>query len=180
MNWPASNIFLVGMMGAGKSTVGRNLARILKKDFVDLDCEIERKTGVKIPTIFEIEGESGFRQREHQSLTDVSVLSNLIIATGGGVVMTPENLLLLKKSGFVIYLRATSAELWKRIAHDRSRPLLQVKQPLQKLESLLQQRAPLYEEVADLVVNTAEQSVAVLCGRIADELNRLAEVPNSL
>lgn len=140
-------------MGAGKTTIGRSLARQLDLEFIDTDREIEARTGVSIPTVFEIEGENGFRKREAQVISDLSRLSGQVVATGGGVVLRPENRAYLRASGFVVYLDVPPYTLWERTRHDRNRPLLQVDDPLLKLKELYSQRDPLYREVADLVVD---------------------------
>lgn len=137
------NIFLVGLMGAGKTTVGRQLAQRLRKQFIDADQEIVRRTGVPISTIFEIEGEDGFRAREAQTLASLTALDDVVLATGGGVVLRPEN---------------------------RARPLLQTGDPLRRLEELFALRDPLYREVADLVVDTGRQSVSALVGSLLQQL----------
>lgn len=140
-------------MGAGKTTIGRSLAKHLDLDFIDTDREIEARTGVSIPTVFEIESEEGFRRREAQVIADISRLNARVVATGGGVVLRPENRAKLKASGFVVYLNVPPATLWERTRHDRNRPLLQVDEPQLKLIELYAQRDPLYREVADLVVD---------------------------
>ena len=148
------NIFLVGLMGAGKSTVGRILARRLSKRFVDTDHEIEKRNGVTIPVIFEIEGEEGFRRREQEVLADLSQEKGLILSTGGGIVLKPENREVLRNHGFVVYLNARPELLADRTKHDRSRPLLNVEDPLTRLRELHAVRDPLYREVAHAVVET--------------------------
>ncbi len=167
------NIILVGLMGAGKTSVGKALARILGKTFVDSDQELERATGVKIPLIFEIEGEAGFRVRESKMLAELVQLDNIVLATGGGAVLAKENRDLLAARGTVIYLRAPVRSLIKRTRRDRSRPLLQVPDPAAKLTALYEQRDPLYREVAHLVVDTGDQSVRVLAGQIETKLQAL-------
>ncbi len=152
------NVFLVGLMGAGKTTVGKSLAAELAKTFHDTDHEIERRTGVKISLIFEIEGEAGFRTREAQVLDQLTQLSNVVLATGGGVVLDPDNRRRLADRGVVIYLHGQPKDLWYRTRHDKSRPLLQGADPLERLISLYQQRDPLYREIADIVVDTGRQS----------------------
>ena len=147
------NVYLVGLMGAGKTTIGRTLAKRLNLDFVDSDREIEARTGVSIPTVFEIEGECGFRKREAQVIADLSQQSNQVVATGGGVVLSPENRSNMRASGFVVYLNVPPYTLWERTRNDRNRPLLQVEDPLLRLKELYAQRDPFYREVANLVVD---------------------------
>ncbi len=166
------NLFLVGLMGAGKSTVGRLLARRLKRSFYDSDHEIERRCGVGIPVIFDIEGERGFRAREAQVIAELAALDGIVVATGGGVVLDAENRRRLAARGTVVYLHARPADLYDRVRHDRHRPLLANANPLIKLEELYAQRDPLYREVADLVVNTGKQGAQAL---VRDLLARLEE-----
>jgi shikimate kinase len=164
------NIYLVGMMGAGKSTVGRMLARRLKLRFVDSDHEIEARCGVRIPVIFEIEGEAGFRAREAQALAEIVALPGIVLATGGGVVLLPENRRRLAAHGTVVYLRATPEHLYERVRQDRNRPLLATGDPLTRLRELYRARDPLYREVADLIVDTGRQSVQVLARGLLEQL----------
>ncbi len=152
-------IILVGMMGAGKSTVGRALAKHLGWDFVDLDHEIEAITGVKIPVIFEIEGENGFRKRESHVLVDVLRRSKMVLATGGGVIIDEDNRRLLCAHGQVVYLSASAEELYQRTRLDKSRPLLKTDQPRKRIQELLFQRQAWYEEVADYKIHTGRQPV---------------------
>jgi shikimate kinase len=166
------NFFLVGLMGAGKTTVGRALARLTNKTFYDTDHEIEAKTGVRIPLIFDIEGEQGFRAREVEAIRELTAARNIVLATGGGAVMNEENRRNLAAGGFVIYLRAAPTELYQRTRQDKSRPLLQTSDPLAKLESLYTQRDPFYREIADLVVETSRQSVTHLAQQIVRDLQR--------
>jgi shikimate kinase len=166
------NIFLVGMMGAGKTSVGRALAKRLQKTFHDTDHEIERATGVKIPVIFDIEGEAGFRAREAKLLAELVRRKNVVLATGGGAVLLEQNRKLLAENGAVIYLRATVQDLWRRTRHDKNRPLLQTGNPLAKLEELFAQRDPLYRQIADLVMDTGCQSVGALAHRLQRQLEQ--------
>jgi len=170
---PAGSLILVGMMGAGKTTVGRLLARRLKRDFYDADEEIERRCGVRIPVIFDIEGEAGFRARETQVIAELCALDNAVLATGGGAVLAEENRHRITARSTVIYLHARPANLWQRVRHDRNRPLLATEDPQRKLEDLYAERDPLYREVADLVVDTGKQSVQTLA---KDLLERLAGI----
>lgn len=140
-------------MGAGKTTVGRQLAKRLGCQFFDSDHEIVARTGVPIPTIFEIEGEEGFRRREAQTIAELSEMSNIVLATGGGVVLDPENRRRLHETGWVVYLNVPPVMLYERTRHDRNRPLLQVADPLGRLDELYAIRDPLYREVAHLVVD---------------------------
>jgi len=159
-------------MGAGKTSVGKLLARDLQKTFVDCDHEIERRTGVSIPLIFEFEGEAGFRRREVVVLRELSALRNLVVATGGGAVLSPENRKVLARSGIVVYLRATVDELWHRTKRDRNRPLLQTDDPRRTLAALFEQRDPLYREVATLIIDTGCQSLRALATKLQDRLCR--------
>ncbi len=162
----ASNIFFVGLMGAGKTTVGKLLAKSLNKTFFDSDQEIEKRTGVRIPTIFEMEGESGFRKRESQVIDELSQLNNIILATGGGAVLNPENRKFLSSRGTVIYLRASVQDLWIRTRNDKNRPLLQIDDPKEKLEQLFSERDPLYKEIAKFIVDTGGQPVNTIVHKI--------------
>lgn len=155
----AGNIFFVGLMGAGKTTIGRLLAKHLDKTFYDTDHEIERRTGVNIPLIFEVEGEAGFRKREVAIIEELSQMQNIVLATGGGAVLLQENRDNLKKHGTVVYLRANVHELWQRTRNDKNRPLLQTENPRAKLEQLFAERDPLYTDVASIVVDTGGQPV---------------------
>lgn len=164
------NIVLVGLMGAGKTSVGKALAKRLHKTFVDTDHEIERVTGVGIPLIFEIEGEDGFRARETRLLAQLLEQTNMVLATGGGIVKAEENRRLLHGSGTVVYLRASVEDLWTRTRHDRNRPLLQTPDPRARLAELYAERDPLYRDVADLIVDTGQQSVGSLAAALEKRL----------
>lgn len=168
-----TNIFLVGLMGAGKTTVGKLLAKHLHKTFYDSDHEIERRTGVNIPLIFDIEGEDGFRSRERIVIDDLSQKGDIVLATGGGAVLHPETRENLKSRGTVVYLRANVEELWQRTRHDRNRPLLQTDDPHTKLTQLFEQRDPLYLEVADIIMDTSKQSVQSLVHDLEEKLKHL-------
>jgi len=146
-------------MGAGKTTIGRQLANILGREFKDSDHEIVRRTGASIPLIFDIEGEEGFRRREREVIDDLSAEKNLVLATGGGAVLADENRRHLKERGTVIYLYASIDQLLKRTARDRNRPLLQTADPRAKIEELMRIRDPLYRDAADMVLYTDDRSV---------------------
>ncbi|OGS99883.1 MAG: shikimate kinase [Gallionellales bacterium RIFCSPLOWO2_12_FULL_59_22] len=157
-------------MGSGKTTMGRALSRYLGQDFVDSDEEIQRRTGVTIPHIFDVEGEAGFRQRESAALCDLAGRNNMVLATGGGAVLMEQNRAVLQQNGIVIYLKASVHHLWQRTRHDRNRPLLQTGDPYAKLAELFQQRDPLYCQVADIVVQSGKQSAHVLMLHLVDEI----------
>ena len=152
------NIYLVGMMGAGKTTIGKLLARRLSRSFVDSDQRIEERTGVKIPVIFEIEGEQGFRRRESQVLEELAKEPDLVVATGGGIVLSESNRACLTRSGLVVYLCLPLGVLWERTRQDKNRPLLQVADPRARIEELHGERDPLYRSVADIVVEGGRSS----------------------
>lgn len=167
------NIFLVGLMGAGKTSVGRLLAKHLGKDFHDCDQEIERVTGVKVPVIFEIEGEAGFRAREARMLAELVSRKNIVIATGGGVVLSATNRKLLADNGIVVYLRAATADLWARTRHNKNRPLLSTTDPFAKLEQLFAERDPLYREIADIIIDTGSQGLGTLAHQLERKILQL-------
>ena len=153
-------IFLVGMMGAGKTTIGRHLAAALGREFIDLDHAIEARCGVRVATIFDIEGEAGFRRRETATLDEYSRQPGLVLATGGGAVLAEANRRILTERGCVVYLRASADELYRRVARDRNRPLLRAADPRQRIVDLLAQREPIYESVAEVTLDTADQPIA--------------------
>jgi shikimate kinase len=161
-----NNIIFVGLMGAGKTTIGRQLAKQLGKTFYDSDHEIEKRTGVKIPVIFDLEGEDGFRKRESAVIKELVQKQNIVLATGGGAVLSETNRAELKDNGCVIYLRATVNDLWKRMRHDKQRPLLQNVDIRAKLEEFYRIRNPIYTELADIVVDTGHQPAGLLVNQI--------------
>jgi len=168
------NVFLVGLMGAGKTTIGRILARKLGLRFVDSDHEIEARTGASIPWIFEIEGEPSFRRREAEVIRELTGQQDLVLATGGGAVLDPDNRAHLKARGMVIYLRTTVNSILQRTAHDKNRPLLQTADPRKKLEELMAVRDPLYMEIADIVIDTGRPNVQSMVLTILNQLEKLA------
>ncbi|MDR1423860.1 MAG: shikimate kinase [Azoarcus sp.] len=163
-------LILIGMMGAGKTTVGRELARRRNVRFADCDHELMSRTGVSIPIIFDIEGEAGFRRREAQMLAELTAEPNIVIATGGGVVLDPANRALLTQTGTVIYLDAPPHVLWERTRHDRNRPLLQVENPRERIAELHRLRDPLYREVADIVVHSERGGFTSMANQIEKAL----------
>jgi shikimate kinase len=169
-----SNLFLVGPMGSGKSAVGKQLARLLGLPFYDSDAEIERRTGVDIPFIFEKEGEAGFRQREHETLEILTAMRHIVLATGGGTVLLPENRRILAERGRVVYLRTSVAQQAERVRQGRTRPLLRRVDPAVKLGELMELRAPLYAEIADVTVTTDNRKVRSVADDILRELDAAA------
>ncbi|TCT22025.1 shikimate kinase AroK [Thiobaca trueperi] len=169
----AQNIFIVGPMGAGKSTVGRQLAESLSYTFKDSDQEIQRRTGVDIPTIFEFEGEAGFRARERQVIEELVAEERIVLATGGGAILSPENRQNLSARGVVIYLHCSPEQQHARTVRDRNRPLLETEDPLTRLRDLMEAREPLYRQVADMVVSTEKRGtssvVKEICRRLTSE-----------
>ena len=158
-------------MGAGKTTIGKILAKYLNKQFYDTDVEIEKRTGVKIPVIFDLEGEAGFRKRETAIIQELSAQNNIVMATGGGAVIAVENRELLKRYGIVIYLRANVHELWHRTRNDKHRPLLQNVDIRAKLEQLYAERNPLYTEIATHIIDTGNQPVGSIIAKIESALH---------
>ena len=156
------NLFLVGPMGAGKSTIGRQLAKMLKMDFIDTDQEIEARTGADIAWIFDVEGEAGFRVRETQVLEELSSRHDLVLATGGGAIIAPKNRNLLAGRGTVVYLKTSIEQQLERTARDKRRPLLRQTELSEKeseLNRIMVERSPLYEEIAEITVTTNDRSV---------------------
>lgn len=170
------SIFLIGPMGAGKTTIGRQLARKLGMSFLDSDHVIEERTGADIALIFEKEGEDGFRKREQAVIAELSQEGNLVLATGGGAVLSAENRSALAQGGFVVYLHSDLNSLVERTSKDRSRPLLQSTQdPRSVLSSILQQREPLYRDTADFIVDTSNTSIRNVIQAIIGQINHLNE-----
>jgi len=165
-----SNIYLVGMMGAGKTTLGKALAHRMGHEFLDTDRLLVERTGVPVATIFEIEGEAGFRRRESGVLAEVARREGCVVATGGGIVLSEDNRRAMRESGTVVYLRARLENLWERTRHDTTRPLLATANPRATLESLLEEREPLYREAAHVVVDTGSQSSSTLVNRVLSAL----------
>jgi len=165
-----NNIFLVGPMGAGKSTIGRQLAEALSFRFEDSDHEIQRRTGVDIPTIFEYEGEEGFRNREQQVIAELTNQEGIVLATGGGAVLREVNRQHLTARGVVIYLHCSPEQQFARTNRDRNRPLIQTEDPLQSLRDIMAIREPLYRQVADLVVSTEKRGTASVVKEIRRRL----------
>jgi shikimate kinase len=164
------SVFLIGPMGSGKTAVGRHVARALGLPFHDSDAEIERRTGVDIPFIFEKEGEAGFRQREREAIEALTAVDGIVLATGGGAVLLAENRRHLAERGRVVYLRTSVAQQADRVRHGRHRPLLASGDHEVRLEQLMDARAPLYEEVADVVVSTDGRRVAHVAEQVLREL----------
>ena len=174
MQMHRGNLFLVGMPGCGKSTLGRLLARRLDKLFYDADVELERRLGVSIPFIFELEGEQGFRDREQAVLADLVGMTNVVLSTGGGVVLRQANRERLKDGGTVLYLHATPDTLWERTRHSKHRPLLQAPDPFARVQELYGLRDALYREVADFVIESDREQVNRLAHRLEQQLRAAA------
>ncbi len=165
------SIFLIGPMGAGKTTIGRRLALALRREFLDSDQEIERRAGASIPLIFELEGESGFRVREKAVIAELTQRSGIVLATGGGAILDSENRRCLTGRGFVVYLRASVDEQLRRTRQDGNRPLLQTADPRARLAELFHQRDPLYREAADLILSTEDRPLNQVTREILRRLN---------
>jgi shikimate kinase len=169
---PSPNLFLIGPMGAGKSSIGRRLARHFDMPCIDLDAAIEEHTGVSVATIFEIEGEQGFRRRESELLADLTARSGIVLATGGGAVLAAANRRLLRERGFVVWLETGVDRQMLRLARDRKRPLLDTPDRRGRLEVLARERDPLYRELADLAVQSGGESCRASAARIAGLIER--------
>ncbi|NOZ09578.1 MAG: shikimate kinase AroK [Gammaproteobacteria bacterium] len=164
------SIFLIGPMGAGKTTIGRQLAKILNMRFVDCDQAIEERTGVKIPVIFEIEGEAGFRKRESAMLSELTAQPNIVLATGGGVILSEDNRRLLRSRGHVVYLQTSVDTQLERTRNSRNRPLLDTEDRRARLEEIMQLRAPLYRLEADQIIDTEGRSPTKAAQVIAEKI----------
>jgi len=165
-----SNIYLIGPMGSGKTTIGYRTAKLLGMDFLDCDRELEAQTGASVSLIFDVEGESGFRERETRMLQSLTSHDNVLVATGGGVVLKAENREMLKQSGLVVYLQTSVDQQFRRLRRDRSRPLLQSGDREQKLTELAAARNPLYEKLADIVFPTQNRSPDIAARQLADAI----------
>ena len=170
---PSTNLFLVGPMGAGKTTVGRRVAETLGMQFFDVDHEIEMRSGAEVGLIFELEGEAGFRKRESDLLDELTSCNDIVLSTGGGAVLAATNRVRLRERGFVVYLETTVEQQLRRLAHDRKRPLLVAPDRRERLLALANEREPLYREIAELVIASAHGggSSAAAARRLLDELN---------
>ncbi len=167
------NIFLIGPMGSGKTAVGRQLARQLRLEFLDSDAEIEHRTGVDIPYIFEKEGEAGFREREREIIDSLTQLSNVVIATGGGAILLPQNREHLASRGTVVYLHTGIEQQLERTKHGKQRPLLYTEDPEAKLRELMEFRLPLYESIAKITVTTDGRQVRAVSDEIIERLKEV-------
>lgn len=168
-----SSVFLVGPMGAGKTTIGRLLAELMQKRFIDTDQVIVERAGADIPWIFDLEGEAGFRQRESQVIAELTQEPNIVLATGGGAVLWSENRAALRTGGQVVYLRTQVSTQVRRTQRDRNRPLLQTGQPAATMKRLMIEREPFYLEVADVVVDTDQMNPKLLARELAETLQTL-------
>ena len=164
------NVYLIGPMGSGKTAVGRQLAKLLRLTFHDSDAEVERRTGVDIPYIFEREGEAGFREREREVIDALTQLDGVVVATGGGAILHPDNRAHLASRGHVVYLKTSVEQQLERTKHGRQRPLLYTEDPARRLRELMEQRAPLYESIAEITVETDGRHVRAVAEEIAQRL----------
>ncbi len=166
------NIYLVGPMGSGKSTVGKRLAQVLEYEFVDSDREIEQKTGVSINHIFDVEGEVGFRKREESAIRTLTKKTGFVLATGGGSILSAENRHLLNNTGLVIYLKTSVEAILERTSRDKCRPLLQTENPRKTLQNLMQQRESLYQQVAHYTIETDNKNATTVADEIVDSIGK--------
>lgn len=171
----SENIYLIGLMGAGKTTLGRQLAKSLKLPFFDSDKAIEENTGVDIPTIFEFEGEQGFRDREQKMIRQLTQMQGIVLATGGGAVLREENRSALTEHGFVVYLHCSIDRLLERTKRDTQRPLLQTDDPRARLEQLMAEREPLYRACADFIVDTGTMQSKTVVKKILEKFSVLVD-----
>ncbi len=172
----SENIYLIGLMGAGKTTIGRQLAKALKLPFYDSDKAIEESTGVDISTIFEFEGEEGFRDREQKMIQQLTQRKGIVLATGGGAILREQNRKLLKENGFIVYLQCSVERVLERTRRDTQRPLLQTDNPKERIESLFAQREPLYLSCADYKIDTGAMQSKTVVNHILEKyrsVNRL-------
>lgn len=167
------NIFLIGPMGAGKSTIGRQLAQMLNMDFLDSDAVIEERAGADIDWIFDLEGEAGFRKREEKIINELTQSQGLVLSTGGGTVVSKDNRNVLSARGIVVYLETSVDKQFERTQRDKKRPLLQTEDPYQVLQNLAAVRNPLYEEIADITLQTNEQTAKVVATQIIEMMDNL-------
>jgi shikimate kinase len=170
----SENIYLIGLMGAGKTTIGRLLAKSLAVPFYDSDKAIEENTGVDIPTIFEFEGEEGFRDREQKMIRQLTKIDGIVMATGGGAILREENRRLLNENGFVVYLKCSVDRILERTRRDTQRPLLQTDNPRGKIETLFEQREPLYLSCADYQIDTGTLPSKIVANHILNEFRSLS------
>lgn len=166
------NIFLIGPMGSGKTTIGRQLATRLDRKFYDSDREIEKSTGVDVALIFEIEGEEGFRLRETKMISELAKKQKSVIATGGGSVLSEENRACIKQNGKVIYLKSSQEKIFERTFRDKKRPLLETEDRMATIKELLEKRGPLYEEIADLIICTDHRPINQIINKISQKLSK--------
>jgi shikimate kinase len=168
-----ANIYLIGLMGAGKTTIGRQLAKALQWPFYDSDKAIEESTGVDIPTVFEFEGEEGFRQRERKMLQQLTALKGIVLATGGGAILSDQNREALKNNGFVVYLQCSVERILERTRKDTQRPLLRTENPRERIEQLLKQREELYLSCADYRIDTGQLQSKIVVKNILKQFRQV-------
>jgi shikimate kinase len=173
------SVFLVGPMGAGKTTIGRLLAEVLEYNFYDSDREIEQRSGASIPWIFDVEGEAGFRKRETAMIDELTQRKSIVLATGGGAVINPDNRQYLRERGVVVYLKAELEELLRRTSHDKNRPLLQTEDPRAKLQALIEEREPWYLEVADIIFDTRHANTKSAARDLAKKIRQFEKTATS-